>query len=185
MSFVTSVWLQSICWFYSTFLRQSFSTFYASFFRMSLIIWKWSETFLAINPAQPNTFRTLLCASGELADNLGYSSVLIQGQSEGVHSFVPFPFLPMKIWCLATGKNVFVKWPYNTFQVKCCFNILGIFACLCLFPAHGKRVMLSERHFVAFSYFIKYWLGKERKIVRIFFACSFRMSGKYSVSDMK
>jgi len=39
--------------------------------------------------------------------------------------------------------------------------------------------MLSERHFVVFSYFIKYHLGKERKIVGILFVCSVSLSDKY------
>lgn len=100
--------------------------FYFFFFRMSLIIWKWSDTFLAANPAQQNTFRKFLCASGELADNLGYSSILMRGLSAGVHSFGPFHFILIsEKMVFALWENVFVNWPYKTFQVKC--YILGVF----------------------------------------------------------
>lgn len=91
---------------------QAIIFYFLFFFRMSLIIWKWSEAFLAANPAQQNPFRTFLCASGELADNLGFSSILMQGLSAGVHSFGPFPFILMSEKVVfALWENVFVDWP--------------------------------------------------------------------------
>lgn len=135
---------------------QAIIFYFLFFFRMSLIIWKWSEAFLAANPTQQNTFRTFLRTSGELADNLGFSSILMQGMSAGVHSFGPLPFILISEKVVfALWENVFVNWPYKTFQVKCYFTFL-----VSLFPVCGKRGMLSERHFTVFSYFIKYSLGR-------------------------
>lgn len=83
---------------------QAIIFYFLFFFWMSVIIWKWSETFLAANPTQQNTFKTFLCASGELSHNLGFSSILIQGLNTGAHSFDPFPFI------LISEKVVFALW---------------------------------------------------------------------------
>lgn len=97
--------------------------FYFLFFRMSFIIWKCSEAFLAANSTQQNPFRTFLCASGEAADNLGFSSILMQGLSTGAHSFGPFPFILISEEVVfALWENVFVNWPYKILQVKCYFT---------------------------------------------------------------
>lgn len=138
------------------YFSQAIIFYFLFFFKMPLIIWKWSEAFLSANPTQQNTFRTFLCVSGELADNLGFSSILMQGLSAGVHSFGPFSFILISEKVVfALLENVFVNWPCKTFQVKCYFT-----PWVSLFLACGRRGMLSERHFMVFSYFIKYSWGR-------------------------